>query len=103
MEPDQYWRLPSGSQFDWRKWDDDCVVFNPHSGSTHLLSEAGAAVLFALRDAGQPMTIKQMALYFSDGANENNRADDLTIQLETSLAEFERIGLVERLAEQSAL
>lgn len=101
MEPDQIWSLPSSKQLDWREWDGDCIVFNPNSGSTHLLSEAGATVLFTLVEVSGPMTIKQLALYFSDGASENSA--DLTIQLETSLAEFERIGLVERLAEQIAL
>jgi PqqD family protein of HPr-rel-A system len=48
MDSDTLWRAPGAQAIAWRQWDDEIVVYNNATGSTHHLSPMGSAVLLAL-------------------------------------------------------
>lgn len=48
MEPNARWRAVAAQAIAWRQWDDEIVVYNDTTGSTHHLSPMGSAVLLAL-------------------------------------------------------
>ncbi|NIP86632.1 MAG: HPr-rel-A system PqqD family peptide chaperone [Planctomycetales bacterium] len=37
------WQVPAGVTLTWKQWNDDFLVFNPHTGDTHLLDFVAAA------------------------------------------------------------
>jgi PqqD family protein of HPr-rel-A system len=43
------WRLSAGQLLDFRSWDDECVLYNNLSGSTHLIGAASLHLLQCLR------------------------------------------------------
>lgn len=86
-------RLRPGSRLHWAGWDGEHVVFNEHSGQTHLLDGVRAFVLHLLGEA--PRTEVQLldelhAALGLDAAGEAARV------LADVLAGFERHGLIDR-------
>ncbi|WP_298234152.1 HPr-rel-A system PqqD family peptide chaperone [uncultured Azohydromonas sp.] len=86
---------PAGT-LHWRRWDDEeeMVVFDTASGSTHLLSPAAAEVLLALLEIPGPQDAAQLAqrlLPGEDGAPPD--AQDVRA-LRAVLAHLARLGLV---------
>ena len=49
--PPNLWRVGLGCDLRWRQWDDECIVFNPAAGDTHVLNHAAAEALQALENA----------------------------------------------------
>ena len=88
-------RVRPGTRLHWAGWDGEHVVFNEHSGQTHLLDGVRAFVLHLLCEAPRsPAQLRdelQGALGLSEAAATGAVLDEL-------LAEFERHGLVERCA-----
>lgn len=74
----------------WQEFDDECVVFNQCTGSTHLLGPVGAAVLQALLDAGA----KSLTLGELQGLLQAHSAGAAQ-SLPDMLSELERLGLVQ--------
>ncbi|WP_043460139.1 HPr-rel-A system PqqD family peptide chaperone [Azohydromonas australica] len=86
---------PAGT-LHWRRWDDEeeMVVFDTASGSTHLLSPAAAEVLLALLEAAVPQDAAQLAqrlLPGEDGVPPDAR--DVRA-LQAVLADLARLDLV---------
>lgn len=48
LDGSQIWRLLAPEGFAWREWDDELVIYNEATGSTHHLGALGAEVLLAL-------------------------------------------------------
>lgn len=44
------WQLCSAGALAWRRWDDEIVLYNDVTGSTHELGMLGAEVMLALID-----------------------------------------------------
>lgn len=73
-----------------RHWPPQCLVFNPASGSTHLLSEEAGDMLAYID--GQVST-DRLALLHSFWADPD--ATESASTLDALLAQFEALGLVE--------
>lgn len=78
----------SCSGYSLRRWESASLVFNPLSGSTHLLSETAVEVLLGLDEAGMPQSATEMSLRFFD-------APENVAEIETVLHEFALLGLAE--------
>ena len=48
MDPEIRWRPLRPQALAWREWDDEFVVFNDDTGSTHHLNALGGEVMLAL-------------------------------------------------------
>ncbi len=44
------WRLTQGAALQWRRWDEQVVVYDPASVATHLLSDGPAEIFGLLAD-----------------------------------------------------
>ena len=76
----------------WRQWEDQLVVRNARSGSTHLLSPSGTRVLLALIRAEDGLEVAEMASQLFE--LDDGEAEEIA-GLETLLAEFQKLGLAE--------
>jgi PqqD family protein of HPr-rel-A system len=71
-----------------RRWESAGLVFNPLSGSTHLLSDAAIEVLLGLHEVASPQSAADLSQRFF-GAPEG------APELESVLNEFVLLGLAE--------
>lgn len=78
--------------FALRCWGEECVLFDPASGDTHLLSRTGVDLLERLQQG--PATVNDIAALF---AVEPGTADAgvLHAQLQAMLDEFLQLALVQ--------
>jgi PqqD family protein of HPr-rel-A system len=83
--------LVLSSPLAYQCWGEECVLFNPESGDTHLLAVFGIQVLERL--ACGPASIKSLAEFFADGADATY-VWQITGHLEHLMADFERLALV---------
>lgn len=75
-----------------RCWDEECVLFDPASGDTHLLSRSGAEILLQLQQG--PASVEALAgMLGVEAASED--AADIHLQLESVLDDFKHLALVE--------
>ena len=89
------WRAVPREALAVREWDGEFIVRNDLSGSTHLLAEGPARVLFALCESEAGATIHDMLLKLNgEGYVVDER--EWIADLEAILSEFERLGLAER-------
>ena len=97
------WTLPGAGGLEWRHWDDEVVVQVASTGSTHLLSGAGAAVFLTLNDARPtPVSLTQLADWLLEHS-EGDAGDETGIlatnqdidaaSLQATLLEFGRSGI----------
>lgn len=96
--------MPSLSALRWRsvpsdtialcEWDNEFVVRNERSGSTHLLGPLGGRVLQVLLQADAALSIADIATALDD-SSDPVAAPDRDAQIHAVLAEFERLGLAE--------
>lgn len=95
---DSVWRLQQSSPCAQRCWEEECGVYAPESGDTHLLSALAVAILDDL--AERPRTQHEIEnrvaalLGCEPGA-------ELRDSLAALLAQLFKIGLVERLEADS--
>ncbi|MEP7183353.1 MAG: HPr-rel-A system PqqD family peptide chaperone [Betaproteobacteria bacterium] len=88
------WRAIGGAKMAWREWDGEFVVFNPRTGSTHLLSEFAGEMLLGLLASDEGITAESLAARQADssaGTDDSERS----IAIASALAEFARLDLVE--------
>ena len=81
------WHTVSPELLIWRELDGELAVRNAASGNTHLLDPLGASVLRLLLDNNEPMTAAEIAQHFAGDAG-----------LDDTMAELERLGLIQRVA-----
>ena len=93
-DPDALWRAAPPDALAWREWDDEVVVFNQYTGSTHLLNEIGGEVLRRLIAAERGATVEALAAGLSA---DPSVADDAgwTGAVAEVLSEFARLGLAQ--------
>lgn len=87
------WRPHSGATLIWASYEDGHVIYNPGTGMTHRLDERARAILAALEGGGASLEALVDSLAGDATAEERNAARAM---LEATLAEFARLGLVER-------
>lgn len=88
------WRAAGCAPLAWRAWDDEFVVFNPRTGSTHLLSELAGEVLRGLMASEQGVTIEALAARLA-GSADGVDAADWAAAITVVLADFARLELAE--------
>lgn len=102
-EPVGRWALPHPGELEWRYWDGEVVVLVQSTGSTHLLSGAGAAVFLTLNDVRPtPVTFAQLADWLLEhrDVDAGDETDILATDraaaaasLQATLLEFGRSGI----------
>ncbi len=84
----------------WWRWRDEWVVYDERSARTHLLVDSAGAVLQEVLEAGESLSILDIWNHlFADGSEFEPRVApraDERQSLESLLAEFVRLGLIER-------
>jgi PqqD family protein of HPr-rel-A system len=86
------WRVVPGQSLAYREWDEEAVLYNDLSGSTHLLDGAAVDVLQALR-AG-PLDAAALAARLA--GRFDTGTDALFDVIEEMLASLAGLDLVER-------
>ena len=89
----QTWRVSPETRLRWRTWGDETVVFHPGSADTHKLSAIGAEALRRLeRDE---LSTQQLAEHLASEMG-LDCDDDLVRSIDELVAQFDELGLVER-------
>lgn len=84
--------LKVAAPFALRCWGEECILFDPDSGDTHLISCAGSELLERLQLG--PASVHDMAAWFAVEAATDN-APVLKAQLQAMIEEFSQLALVE--------
>lgn len=82
------WRVVAPERLAVRTWDDEAVVYDDATGSTHLLAPLSAAALAALLAERLPMTARAMGRALGD------ESDAMLRQVESSMVAMQHSGLV---------
>ena len=88
------WRSVPPDAIVWREWDDEFVVRNERSGSTHLLAPLAGSVLQVLLEADGALSVADIAARLGDHLAAAP-ASDQCAAIDAVLAEFKRLGLAE--------
>lgn len=86
------WRVPVDGMLPLRDWDGDCVVYNPLTGSTHVLDIVTGEVLKAIMAA--PATSGELCrrvAEFLEVPNDVRTAENV----DAVLAALDELGLIE--------
>ncbi len=86
------WRVGGQGRLRYRCWDGEYVVFNPSSGSTHLIGIVAGEVLIGIL-AG-PVSTRVLGERLADFLEVENDAK-LRANLDTILGELDQLGLIE--------
>lgn len=86
------WRLREGQSLRMLSTDDEAVVYNDHSGDTHLVSAAAGSLLERLRqsDTDTAGLVASWAAEWEVDADE-----ELASAIQHLLAELDGLGLIE--------
>jgi hypothetical protein len=87
------WHPLERGRFLLREWDDEFVIYNADTATTHLLDPVAAALVLTLREAQGPLTLGELdaMLLSHDPANKLSNESPLI----PALAELERIGVAD--------
>ena len=90
--PSTVWQVSEGCQFVWQLWDDEYVVFDHGSGSTHFLDPVAAEALQKLvaSPSDLPGLTRQIAARV--GAEPDSSLEQ---RIRETLDRFREAGLVE--------
>jgi len=89
---DRAWRIWSGGEIELRCWDGDYVVYNPLTGSTHVLDIVAGEVLNAIRAGrGQRSELCRCVADFLEVPNDAAVEDNVR----KILAQLDELGLIE--------
>jgi PqqD family protein of HPr-rel-A system len=88
------WRAAGRGRLSWRVWDGEFVVFNPRTGSTHLLSEFAGEVLLGLIGSDEGITVEALAARLADAPAAADGAD-WSAAVAAALSDFARLELAE--------
>lgn len=86
------WRIPDARSLAWHELDDELVVRNDVTGSTHLLDSLGAELLLTLMRAKTSLTSDELAAML---AAEGETPQEISPSIEAMLSEFQRLGIAE--------
>jgi len=90
------WKLKAPSEIRVREWDDEFVVYDGHTASTHLLGPAAAAILLTLLEAEQALTradlLENLGIEDPAGSDVAPADGDALVSI---LNELEQIELIE--------
>jgi len=86
------WRISAVDRLDWRRLDEEIVVRNDVTGSTHLLDSLSAELLHTLLGAQTPLSAGELAAQLAAG---ETVPQEFSSSIEATLSEFKRLGLAE--------
>jgi PqqD family protein of HPr-rel-A system len=89
----QIWRALGGPELSLRRWDNDYVVYSELTGQTHLLASFPALVLTLLKEGSS--NPPELSARIAE-ALQLEEDEKLLTTVEQTLADFERLGLVEQ-------
>ena len=92
MNRDSLWHAVEPRAIAWRQWDDELVVYNDSTGSTHHLSPLGGALMLALLRQSSGI---EMAALVRDIAGRNDTVEEalLSSEIESALTELAELRL----------
>ena len=92
MNPDSLWHAVEPRAIAWRQWDDELVVYNDSTGSTHHLSALGGALMLALLRHASGI---EMAALVRDIAARDDTVEEalLSSEIERALTELAELRL----------
>jgi PqqD family protein of HPr-rel-A system len=93
MNPDSLWHAVEPRAISWRQWDDELVVYNDSTGSTHHLSSLGGALMLALLRHTSGI---EMTALVRDIAERVDTAEDaalLSAEIDSALTELAELRL----------
>ena len=88
------WRCMPHDAIAWREWDDEFVVRNERSGSTHMLGSLAGAVLQVLLGADSALSNAEIVSGLGDQVAALD-VSDRCAAIDAVLSEFRRLGLAE--------
>lgn len=87
------WRIARGCRLLWQAWDNEYVIYNAGSGSTHLLDMPSGEILKLIEQ--QPLDINQLAEKL-EHRTERQESDPINCDhIKELLGRFQEIGLIE--------
>ena len=86
------WRVVPRTALTWREWDDELVVFNHETGSTHLLDELAGTLLRKLSEAEDAATVVDLVAALMDDPGASDQ-QECARAVTAALTEFARLGL----------
>lgn len=92
------WRLQQTSPIEQRCWEEECVVYAPESGDTHLLSALSVEILDDLAECPRTQDEIESRVAALLGCETGAELRD---SLSALLAQLFKIGLVERIEADS--
>src|SRR5450432_486098 len=90
------WRSTSSNDIVWQEWDDEFVVRNERSGSTHMLGALAGKVLLVLLDTDHALSVAEIASRL-DNPQAAPADAILYAAIDEVLVEFQRLELAEPL------
>ncbi len=84
------WRIVSANQLVWHCWEDECLLYNDASGSTHLVGAVMAELLQRLEVA--PKTTKQLEMELASVLS--SAPLEITEWLGQTLFQLKDLGLI---------
>ncbi|MBT9485984.1 MAG: HPr-rel-A system PqqD family peptide chaperone [Rubrivivax sp.] len=86
------WQLSQSAALQWRRWDEQVVVYDPAATATHLLTDGPAEIFGLLVDAGDT-TVSEADLLAACGATD--ATDTEIAALRDILDSLRTLGLTE--------
>ncbi|MBF0381921.1 MAG: HPr-rel-A system PqqD family peptide chaperone [Magnetococcales bacterium] len=89
------WIVPQGCSLIWEQFDNGCLIFNPLSGTTHLLFDPALEILKLLQQ--KPMTPKTViqSLELALESEEQNR--EIVANVWKIFVDLDRLGIIQPL------
>jgi PqqD family protein of HPr-rel-A system len=91
------WRTIPRQALAWHRFDEEIVVRNARTGSTHLLEPLSAQVFLALMEAGDDLSVEALQERLAGAEPGDNGTDEWRTAISAVLSEFQRLGLAESL------
>lgn len=86
------WRTAPAEGLDLRELDEELVVRNAATGSTHLLGSPAAEVLLTLASVSEGLTVAELVAQLAGGGEDDEHWSQ---SIEAILSDFQRLGLAE--------
>lgn len=87
------WRTIGDDALEFRRWDEEVIVYNALSGDTHLLAPSAAEILLTLQN--ETLDMLSLARLLA-GKWQCDPTPDFLDELEMTLSDMHALSLVER-------
>jgi PqqD family protein of HPr-rel-A system len=87
------WRALPPDELNWRAFDDEVVVRNDRTGTTHALTPPAGRIFLALLAQPGGIALADLIRSVDETSDPDDRGRDGRAAIEFALSEFERLGL----------